>query len=133
MTVFAFDARPSRPSGVAPGGAPRGGPSTPVLDLPCPGAFATLARVLHEDFDVLHERVRPDSTLAGLGLSQLHWWCLHEAVLETLPQLGTHPLFRHLDAIHRPLAELARWEPVVEPPRVTASAPVRRLRAPATA
>lgn len=107
---------------LAPSAAPavaRGSPAAAVLPLAPPrgapsraATYAVLARLLHEEFDVARGDVRPDATLAGLGLAHLHWWALHEAMLETLPQLGTHPLFDDTRALALPLAALVHWAPV---------------------
>jgi hypothetical protein len=96
-----------------------------VKPIPATGrsrVLAELFRLLYEDFDVPRDALRPEATLAALGLKPMQWWLLHEAVLETLPHLGTHPAFDDEAAVQQSLADLATWQaPVARRP-----APARR-------
>jgi hypothetical protein len=100
LQVFPAAARPvaTLPAGVA--ALPHAGRAA---------VYAALVRVLREEFDIEGAALAPSATLAGLGLKPLQWWLVHEAVLETLPHLGTHPAFDDPAAVHRTLADLATW------------------------
>jgi hypothetical protein len=83
-----------------------------VAALPQTGraaVYTALVRALREEFGIEPAALAPSVTLAKLGLKPLQWWLVHEAVLETLPHLGTHPAFDDPAAVHRTLADLATW------------------------